>query len=277
MECPNCFRRIIVPQPAADGSSKFILTASEARERPLPQAASTAALAEKTEPAGKLPFAAIAALFVVGVAVGVLISRGTFFKSSTGQTNQAAAVQEEKPAPSPLPARAIVVFARGNSIVLGSESSGAEVEDPARASFLAAFQADINNPAAFRGPLKLTGLPLAGRTVPGAGGQIRYHDRFPAGLVIIVTLEGLTPNHDYLLTLNGDPRHAGNEHLTQHMPNRREGYYDFSKVTTSANGRFDAIFGIRLPAGLYDVMFFVKDTTDWKIVLHHDFFRFTVD
>ena len=32
-----------------------------------------------------------------------------------------------------------------------------------------------------------------------------------------------------------------------------------------------------LPAGEYEVRFFVKDRTDYKIVLYHDFFKFTVE
>jgi len=34
--------------------------------------------------------------------------------------------------------------------------------------------------------------------------------------------------------------------------------------------------GVALPPGPYDVRFYVKDTSDFKIVLYHDFFPFGV-
>jgi hypothetical protein len=65
--------------------------------------------------------------------------------------------------------------------------------------------------------------------------------------------------------------------MEQTARNSREKYYDFSTITTDANGRYQATFAILLPAGQYDVYFFVKDTTDFKIILRHDFFQFTVE
>ena len=47
--------------------------------------------------------------------------------------------------------------------------------------------------------------------------------------------------------------------------------------TTGANGQYDATIGIRLPAGPYEVRFYVKDTADFKIILYRDFFKFQVD
>ncbi len=93
-----------------------------------------------------------------------------------------------------------------------------------------------------------------------------------------MTLEGLTPNHKYILTLNGNPARAGNDKLMETVDhNKKQKYYDFRTITTDANGRYHATFGIRLPAGPYDVRFYVKDTTDFKIILYHDFFKFTVE
>jgi len=167
----------------------------------------------------------------------------------------------------------IVVFAKGDSLVLGTNAAAAEVKDPAKASFLAAFKA-----SAFARPEKLSSLPDGGREVPGAGGEIQYHRSFRGGLVIEMKLEGLTPNHNYIFTLNGNPTRAGNDNLTEHVPgNEKEKYYDFQTTTTDANGRYHATFGIVLPAGPYDVRFYVKDTTDFKIILYHDFFQFTVE
>jgi hypothetical protein len=174
-------------------------------------------------------------------------------------------------------AQEIVVLAKGDSLVLGSTNAATELKDPAQASFLAAFKADLAHPATFAGPDKLSDLPEYGRKVPGAAGEIRYHGSFHGGFVIGVTLEGLTPNHKYILTLNGSPGRAGNDKLMETVDhNQKEKYYDFSTVTTDANGRYHATFGIRLPASRYDVHFYVKDTTDFKIVLYHDFFKFKV-
>ncbi len=36
IECPTCFRQIIVPQPPSSGEAKFVLTAAEAQHRPVP-------------------------------------------------------------------------------------------------------------------------------------------------------------------------------------------------------------------------------------------------
>jgi hypothetical protein len=54
-------------------------------------------------------------------------------------------------------------------------------------------------------------------------------------------------------------------------------YYDFQTIQTDATGGYLATFGIMLPAGPDDVRFFVKDTADFKIVLCHDFFKFSVE
>ncbi len=175
-------------------------------------------------------------------------------------------------------AQEIVVFEKGNSLVLGSTNAAIGLKDPAQAAFLAAFKADIAHPSAFAEPDKLADLPEGGRKVPGAAGEIKYHGSFPGGLVVGVTLEGLIPDHKYILTLNGNPDLAGNDKLMETVDhNQKEKYYDFLTVTTDAKGRYHATFGIRLPAGPYDVRFYVKDTADFKIILYHDFFKFTVE
>jgi hypothetical protein len=171
-------------------------------------------------------------------------------------------------------ARDIVVFSKGDSFVLGS---GTETADPAKAPFLTAFKADLAQPAAFDGPFQLTDLPQYGRKVPGASGEIQYHGSFPGGFVVRVKLGGLLPGHRYILTLNGNPQRAGNDQLMEKVsPTTTEKYYDFLTVTTDANGQYEATFAVRLPAGPYDVRFYVKDTTDFKIILYHDFFKFTI-
>ena len=82
MECPTCYRKLVVPQPPASGSPNLILTASEvhARPVPLPGGAESSPL-----PAGrKLPLAAISLVVFVGaVGAGVFVFREKIFKSSS--------------------------------------------------------------------------------------------------------------------------------------------------------------------------------------------------
>lgn len=151
------------------------------------------------------------------------------------------------------------------------------MKDPSKAAFLAAFKADLAAPSVYAGPLPLTTHSGVGREVPTATGDIRYHESFPGGLVIGVTLGGLVPNHEYVLTINGALQHDGNNNLPDQFPRGNpQKFFDFSRVTTDAGGSYQATFGVRLPPGPYDVYFFVKDTADWKIVLGHDLFQFTV-
>jgi hypothetical protein len=172
-------------------------------------------------------------------------------------------------------ARDIVVFAKGDSFVLGS---GAETTDPAKVRFLDDFKANLARPSSFEGPFPLVVLPEFGREVPGATGEIRYQGSYSGGFVVHVNLGGLLPDHKYILTLNGNPERQGNDMLVDSVPNNAmEKYYDFLTVTTGANGQYDATFDIRLPAGPYDVRFYVKDSADFKIVLYRNFFKFKVD
>jgi hypothetical protein len=175
-------------------------------------------------------------------------------------------------------AQDIVVFGRGNSLVLAPGVVDTNAPDPARASFLAAFKADLQKPAPFAETAELIDFPNRGRDIPGAGGDFRYHPSFHGGLVVVTTLEGLLPNHKYMLTLNGNPERAGNTNLVQTVWGKpREKYYDFQIITTDATGGYNTTFGVMLPAGEYEVRFFVKDRSDYRIVLYHEFFKFTVE
>lgn len=177
-----------------------------------------------------------------------------------------------------LQAESIVVYARGDFTPLTPGTSAPKPADPGRAAFLTAFESDLAQPLAFPAPLPLADFPPHGRKVAGAHGQIQFHDSFTGGLVVKVALQGLLPNHRYVLTLNGNPERAGNNRLVTPVPgNEKERYYDFLTALTDPLGRYEAIFGIMLPAGPYDVRFYVKDTADFKIVLYRDFFPFTVE
>ena len=284
MECPTCFQKIVAPQAPATTDHKFIITGTKVSERPIPAVVANAEPLSAPPPEKSFPGPAVVFIVMFCVAaLGLFAFHGKIFKSTGGPANQDPSALKATPPPPPPPTKpvtgpATVILAKGNSIELGSGAAEAEVKDPARAAFLAAFKADLARPLVFDGPLELTPLFGNGRTVPGATGAIQYHGSFPGGLVIGVTLAGLAPNHEYLLTLNGDAQHAGNNNLPDQLShNSKQKYYDFSKITTDANGRYQATFGILLPAGSYDVYFFVKDTSDWKIVLSHTFFQFTVE
>jgi hypothetical protein len=177
-----------------------------------------------------------------------------------------------------LTARNIVVFSKGDTLALESGTVPDGPGSPEKAAFLSAFRADAACPQPFAAPLELSDLPQWGRKVPGATGSIQFHESFRGGFVVRVALEGLAPDHPYILTLNGNPERAGNNHLADPVPgNERERYLDFITITADSKGRFGASFGIRLPTGRYDVRFYVKDTSDFKIVLYRDFFKFSVE
>jgi hypothetical protein len=177
-----------------------------------------------------------------------------------------------------VPSQHVIVFGKGDSVVLHPPASAPLPEAPAKAAFFRAFKADLEHPAVFDATVELTSFPQWGRLVPGASGGIQFHHSFRGGLVVKIALEGLLQDHEYILTLNGNSERAGNANLIDSVPgNEQEKYFDFQTVTTDARGSYLAIYGIELPPGAYDVRFYVKDTVDFKIVLYHDFFRFEVD
>jgi DNA-directed RNA polymerase subunit RPC12/RpoP len=284
MECPTCFQKIVAPQAPSMADPKFIITGTKVgAERPIPAVVANAQPLPAPVPERSFPVPAV--VFVVLFCVAALmlfVFHGKIFKSTGKPANPVTSASNATqtplpPPPKPIAGPATVIFAKGDSIVLGAGAAEAEVKDPVRAAFLAAFKANLAHPVAFEGPVPLTPLS-GGRTVPGATGEIQYLGSFPGGLVIGVTLAGLVPDHDYILTLNGAVQHPGNDNLPEQLSQHgKQKYYDFSRITTDANGRYQATFGILLPAGPYEVYFFVKDTTDWKIVLSHSFFKFTVE
>jgi hypothetical protein len=84
MECPTCFRKLVIPQPPAAGSPNLVLTASEVTNRPLP----TGVAGSPDLPSRKqFPFAAVA-LLVVLCAVGgtAFVFRDKILKIARGPT-----------------------------------------------------------------------------------------------------------------------------------------------------------------------------------------------
>jgi hypothetical protein len=177
-----------------------------------------------------------------------------------------------------LGAQQIVVFGEKDFYVLGSEAAAAGPADPGQAAFFHAYKADVAQQAPLESSMDLVSPPSWGKTVSATThGTIRFHPSFPGGFSCHLGLHSLLPNHAYILTLNGNPSKAGNELLPSLVPHMdKERYFDFLIVTTDAQGTYDASLGIFLKPGDYDVRCYVKDTSDFKIVLYRDFFPFQV-
>lgn len=173
----------------------------------------------------------------------------------------------------------IVVFGEKDFYVLDANRAPAGPKDPGQRAFFSAFRGDLAQGASLEKALDLVSPPAWGKTVSaGTRGRLRYHPSFPGGFACHLTLEGLLPDHDYILTLNGNPARAGNGLLLSPVPgNEAERYYDFLFIRTDAHGGYDEALGISLKQGKYDVRCYVKDTADFKIVLYRDFFEFRVN
>jgi len=81
MDCPTCYRKIIVPQAPSANSPNLILTATEVSTRPLPQN-SGEAFAGSSSTKG-FPFAAVGLLVVLSaLAAGAFVFRDKIFQSA---------------------------------------------------------------------------------------------------------------------------------------------------------------------------------------------------
>jgi len=171
-----------------------------------------------------------------------------------------------------------VVFGEKEAYAIDSGSAQAIPKDAGRLAFLESFRADVARKAPLERALDLVNPPEWGKTVSAqTRGTIQFHPAFPGGLACRISLENLQPEHDYILTLNGNPARAGNSLLASPVPgNEKERYYDFLIVRTDARGHYDSGLGVYLTPGSYDVRCYVKDTADFKIVLYHDYFPFEV-
>jgi len=178
-----------------------------------------------------------------------------------------------------LPAENIVVFAKGESRILDSASIQ-KPNEPAKASFLDAAKRDFERGAPYDAAFPLINPPAWGRVVSGdTTGKLQIRRSFVGGFAFHLDLEHLLPKHTYVLCINGRPDHPGNELLPESVPGHdAEKYYDFCTVTTDPQGAYHAGFALLLHPGPYNVHFYVKDTTDFKIVLYGlEYFDFTVN
>ncbi|MCS7336660.1 MAG: hypothetical protein NZ739_00255 [Verrucomicrobiae bacterium] len=93
IQCPTCFREVVVPQPPAGENSKFVLTASEARDRPLMQVpAAEPAQVDRVQARDYIVWAVV---FVVGA--GLAFGGYKLYRASESAT------QAYKAGPAPAP------------------------------------------------------------------------------------------------------------------------------------------------------------------------------
>ena len=84
MDCPTCFRKLVVPQAKSAGSSNLVLTAALVQSRPATSLSSqTDFIAARPPAAKKVPVAALTLmLLVVCAGAGVFVFRKTIFHSN---------------------------------------------------------------------------------------------------------------------------------------------------------------------------------------------------
>lgn len=113
-----------------------------------------------------------------------------------------------------------------------------------------------------------------GRQIIGSSGSLKYCVESTRYFKGEINLQGLLPNHDYILTINGKPNEPGNNCLPKE---RSDGnYLDAGIVHTNAQGLCSMRLRIRLKSSDYEVRFFLKDKTDYVIVLHNDYLSFSI-
>jgi hypothetical protein len=175
-----------------------------------------------------------------------------------------------------LHAQSIVVFGK-NDFYPADSAARQPPTDPAQAAFLDAARKDFAGHAPYDETLGLINPPAWGRVVsPETTGRVQVRRVFGHGFRFRLGLDHLLPNHSYILTINSRPQQPGNDLLPESVPGHEaEKYYDFLVVTTDAQGSYRANFALYLIPGAYNVRFYVKDTSDFKIVLYHDYFNFT--
>lgn len=177
----------------------------------------------------------------------------------------------------PLSATDIAILSRDEAFVLGGRNESTPTA-PAQVAFLEEFTRLCAPHTPLEASLVLAAPPPWGKTVSAESrGELEFERAAAGGFVCRLHLRNLRPKFRYILTLNGNPKLAGNAALPTPVPTvPDEKYYDFYTAETDANGNYSATFGIVLPPGPYGLRFYVKDTADFRIVLYHDYFPFTV-
>ena len=176
-----------------------------------------------------------------------------------------------------LAANPLVVFGKQEFYDLGAPAPQGPTE-PDKKAFFEAYKGDRSVHPSYETALDLINPPSWGKTISTqTHGVIQIHPSFAGGLACRLTLDGLLPYHDYILTLNGNPALPGNDLFLSAVPgSATERYYDFLIVKSDGQGHYEADMGICLKRGLYKARCYVKDTSDFRIVLYHDYFPFEV-
>jgi hypothetical protein len=173
----------------------------------------------------------------------------------------------------------IVVFSKTENCIITGNLTSCNPENPDKREFLRNFADKANTHPANLAKARLITPPLEwGKKVSDSTyGELDYLPAFKLGFYVNLQLFNLLANHEYLLCLNGNPKLAGNDLLPDTVPNLNiERYLDFLSVKTDPHGNYQSLIGISLKPGDYDVRLYVKDTNGFKIVLYHDYFKFTV-
>ena len=179
----------------------------------------------------------------------------------------------------PMKTQQIVIFDKENKCFMDSSEKSFIPKEKDKIDFLNAFKNDLSKGDNQRIELKLENPPLEwGKIISDSTyGLLKFYESFANGFITDLWLHHLSPNHNYILTINGNPKLAGNNLLPDPVPgNPIEKYLDFIIIKTDNKGEYYANLGIFLKKGNYHVRFYVKDTDDFKIILYHDYFKFKV-
>ena len=173
----------------------------------------------------------------------------------------------------------VIIFDEEDVCFITETAESCNPTDKRKSKLVSVYtKADFQNPSKLD-KVNLTTPPLEwGKKVnDNTSGALEFYQSAHAGFITNLTLSNLKPNFTYILTLNGNPELDGNELLPDPVPQLpEEKYYDFLTVQTDERGAYQAKLGVYLTKGKYHVRFYVKDKSDSKIVLYHDYFRFNV-
>jgi len=118
-----------------------------------------------------------------------------------------------------------------------------------------------------------------GKRIPKAKGYLTYNTKKSGFFEGTISLQGLTSNNTYLVSINGKSSHPSNNYLVQLGENKTnsENYLDFKTILSDDNGKVFQDFCVELRPGKYNVKLFVKDVNDkYSIVLFNNNVIFTI-
>ena len=173
----------------------------------------------------------------------------------------------------------IIVFSKNEKCYLDAKSNACNPAEVRKVEFMNNFiNKDFRDTVGMIKARLITPPPEWGKKVSDTTfGEFSYSNSFAGGFITDLNLFNLLADHTYILTLNGNPKLAGNNLFPDTVPNNNlEKYYDFLFIKTDSHGNYHAMIAAYLKVGDYHVRFYVKDIDQFKIVLYHDFFKFRV-